>query len=438
MQKIKSLFSTGLLIIILTAVFSYFGSLLASNLVIYDLLLNKIYKPIPAQTTIFEYDKSISYAQMQHYIVSILDAKPKAVYLFLPDDEASEPWNKLAKTDNIQTSKVLGYTFSANGHAHIIETSSWLPTGEFVLPPKTSSGISRTVPFTYQLGEQTYNSFLTQSAHPNQGEDAFINFIDLPKYIPYINIARLNSEDVTRSFIAQKYIILTPHSSLSFISINTPFNYQGLGPNEIQYQAMSWEAVTRGALMSPNSLFHSVILGLLIGLVLQILLARSHIRWSKFLIMGVTVALLPGVSYWYLKNGIIPPTIEVLIAIFVSSTAFFHDQRVENKHLFSQLNHQILARLKDSILPKSFMETEDPWSKIAVMVQQQLKLERSIFLEKVHKDHRVREINAINCSINDIIEQRRDFHRDPYKAALSARTLTETNRPYFKEKKSKS
>lgn len=437
MQKIKSFLSTNLLIVLLMTMLSYFGTLTISNLAIYDLLLNKIYKPIPAQTTIFEYDQNLDFQQVQRFISVILAANPKSILLFLPDNQVNQHWNDLSKLDNVDTAKILGYAFSESGHAKITETSTWRPSSGYVLPLRKQRGISRTPPLTYSNEEQTFNSFLLlqgQSEHIEHIKDKYINFLNIPKHIPLMSITRLTSENVAQSFANQKFIIIAPHSSLSYISIDTPFNYQGLGPNEVQYQAMARDAVIHQSLMSPNHLLNVLTLALIIALVLQMALTKTHIRWSKFLILGVTLTLMPAIIYVYLKSGILPPVVEVIIAIFVSSTAFFHEQRVENKRLFSQLNHQILTRLKDSILPKSFIEAEDPWSKIAVMVQQQLRLERSIFLEKVPKDHRVREINAINCSIEDIVEQRRDFHREPYKSALAARTLTKTNRPYFKEK----
>jgi hypothetical protein len=52
------------------------------------------------------------------------------------------------------------------------------------------------------------------------------------------------------------------------------------------------------------------------------------------------------------------------------------------------------------------------------MVNQTLNLKRFIFLETVEGDHRVKEVISLNCSLDDIKERRRDYHRTPYKTAL--------------------
>ena len=86
-------------------------------------------------------------------------------------------------------------------------------------------------------------------------------------------------------------------------------------------------------------------------------------------------------------------------------------ERLREESLILKMSADLNARLSKKVLPPSFFQTQDPWDKLHSFINQQLNLRRSIFLTKVPSDHRVEAIHALNCSIEDIKEMRRDFQR---------------------------
>ena len=77
-------------------------------------------------------------------------------------------------------------------------------------------------------------------------------------------------------------------------------------------------------------------------------------------------------------------------------------------------------QLRQRFFPPSFASSPEHWSQVITMVNQTLNLERVIFLERVKGDHRLREVTSLNCSLQDIKEQRRDYERVPYSTAIAA------------------
>ncbi|CAM2011537.1 hypothetical protein [Acanthopleuribacter pedis] len=108
----------------------------------------------------------------------------------------------------------------------------------------------------------------------------------------------------------------------------------------------------------------------------------------------------------------------------------------ENTILAATLNRQILDTsgfMQRRYTPKSFYATEEHWSQVANMIKQMLHIRRTIFLDRVVGDHRCREVIAVNCSLEDIYEMRRDYERTPYTLALDANGPIRMQRTYLKD-----
>lgn len=84
-------------------------------------------------------------------------------------------------------------------------------------------------------------------------------------------------------------------------------------------------------------------------------------------------------------------------------------------------------------LPRHFLEHPEPWDGIIQLVNQQLNLDKSIFLTRLEGDHRVSEVRALNCQLSDIVEMRRDYERVPYSDAIKASGTIKITRVFFKD-----
>jgi hypothetical protein len=66
------------------------------------------------------------------------------------------------------------------------------------------------------------------------------------------------------------------------------------------------------------------------------------------------------------------------------------------------------------------------------MINQTLSLNRLIFLECPEKGHWLKEVKCFNCSVEDINEKRRDYHRVPYTTAIEENKPIVVDTPYLK------
>ena len=103
---------------------------------------------------------------------------------------------------------------------------------------------------------------------------------------------------------------------------------------------------------------------------------------------------------------------------------------LENQAL-DQILLNLSAKLHEKAFPVSFYRSDDHWTQLIIMINQTLNLNRLVFLERVKDDHRLKEIAAYHCSIDDVIEQRRDFERVPYSSAILENKPILLEKPYL-------
>lgn len=130
-----------------------------------------------------------------------------------------------------------------------------------------------------------------------------------------------------------------------------------------------------------------------------------------------------------------PPVVELAImTVLVMPLVYRAKTQAEDRRLKALLA-DTSAKLQNRLLPAGFAETDEHWIYVANLVDQLLQLRRTIFLERIPGDHRVREIRALRCSIGDIGELRRDYQRAPYTLAIEARSVIEIDvaaRPFLR------
>lgn len=122
------------------------------------------------------------------------------------------------------------------------------------------------------------------------------------------------------------------------------------------------------------------------------------------------------------------PLAELVVTQFMAFFLVYRIRQVQERTAIDQFLFNYRAMMRKHIENASFFDTDQHWSQLINMVNQTLNMNRLIFLERVENDHRVKEIAALNCSISDIAEMRRDYERTPYSTAL------QLNQPLLLEK----
>ena len=102
------------------------------------------------------------------------------------------------------------------------------------------------------------------------------------------------------------------------------------------------------------------------------------------------------------------PIGQYIILTFITLLWILVVRKVTEDAELNVVVNNIQQKMMGRFIPQSFIDQASPWDPIIQLISQQLDLEKSIFLARKEDDHRVVEIRAMNCNLDDIQEMRRD------------------------------
>ena len=264
------------------------------------------------------------------------------------------------------------------------------------------------------------------------GTPFYLNYFYRLTSLPKLNLHQALQGSLISELVAGKLVLVDLEAVLASSRLHVPDPQVGEMASYGELQALALETIASGQMLT----FISPLLAALVFLLmytgnffaLQMFSARGLV-WST-LVIALVIALLAAAALRFL-HLLLPVTELVLIQLF-SVGYFIALERAREESLMSRITAQIRARLIKKVDYPSFFQAEDPWQNLHLLINQQMTLRRSIFLEKVVADHRVKEIHALNCSIDDIQERRRDYERRPYSDAITTlRPVRLSDRQFF-------
>lgn len=310
-----------------------------------------------------------------------------------------------------------------------------IPEAGVALPPRIELGTARALPLRAMTDEGPRDSVVATVAaslgHDVAGDVVWVNFNNGREQLPRVNAEQVLSgtlpADLLRGRVAVVGLPLEEHA----IGIDTPRS-SSTGPlSPAEFQALALDTLLGDAgirfLQGATAALLVIALFLLHVVLFQLVAATTGAALGLASLGLVVVAglLLLGVA------GVFLPLTEVALAIALAH-ALVHvyrglreDDEVADLH--ARLRNKISARR----FVTGFQDSQEPWQRLIALVNQHLTLTRSIFLETIPGEHRVREIASLNCSIDEIGERRRDFQRTPYSTALREDLPLELVKPYF-------
>lgn len=250
-------------------------------------------------------------------------------------------------------------------------------------------------------------------------------------YLPRVDEEQLVTGQVPRDWVQNKTVFiyhrLAPeHAGLDMFAYSW---YRKI--SLVEYHAFAFENASLGMGWRPLSAPFFVLMMVLASLVFGALFQRGTGRSILVVVvLGVAFILLTS---WLLQAVLLIriPTFDfILLLINLLMLMIFMKYQLMTENLKREMldaNHFLEQRY----IPPSFYASDAYWAQIANMVRQILQLNRTIFLERVPNDHRCKEVIAINCSISDISEMRRDYMRTPYTTALEANRPIQPFRSYL-------
>ena len=304
-------------------------------------------------------------------------------------------------------------------------------------PPLTAYGIHRDYQVSIPLGKRSLSHVTLLAAQERTGKkynpsNPFrIDFVGQHRSLPKISLSRVVSEDIIQELIKDKTVLVGFTPPFPFTGFSTPVTPDSASMSPLEYHGLALQTLLHHTeLRFPYSWEILIYLFLLIGLALIV-----HQTFGPFIhfLMGVLLFLVVPVACWLLlvftKTWF--PIVEFLLTFSLFLLFIFaRDRLLRNRIAWQILLDQSLKK-KEKVMPKSFFRSDDYWPLVINMVKQTLNIRRTIFLETVEGDHRVREVIALNISLEEIQERRRDYHRTPYKTAIEKNTAIQVD-SYFK------
>ena len=259
-----------------------------------------------------------------------------------------------------------------------------------------------------------------------QDKKYFINFIGGPGRIPVISYQRILSGGLIDELVKDKVVLIGYEQPL-MMKILSPLGMM----NFSTYQAYALDTLLNDNAidMIHPALLLAVILLLVVLMLLTALKIPDHYRLISvlgFLLLTLLVSYSSYVftRFWLMPGYLLIAEISVLLAVLFLRGRY-------NRQTLQSMAFNSAAKIENRWLSENFYSSDAHWNHITNMVTQTLSLERTIFLEKVENDHRVREIKALNCSLDDISEMRRDYQRTPYTTAIEFGGALKLERKYL-------
>ncbi|MCF2857854.1 hypothetical protein L1286_10255 [Pseudoalteromonas sp. SMS1] len=262
-------------------------------------------------------------------------------------------------------------------------------------------------------------------------QNKLLDFSLSPAALTKFNASRLLEGDIFDAQIKGR-LVLVSQKQLDFaLQIRAPkiniFN------DPVYLHAYIADNLIENNLVTQMSLLQSSLLQLALLALLLITYQRCSFNIA-LMIAGAVVIVSLLVAYlgvlwidYFLPIGqIIFTTVVTLLWVFFARKWV---EEIELNDIITNVQQRMMGRY----LPQAFSAQTSPWDAIITLVNQQLALKRSIFLARTEGDHRLHEIRAINCSLSDIHEMRRDYERPPYSDAIKAFGAIHITRPFFND-----
>jgi len=264
----------------------------------------------------------------------------------------------------------------------------------------------------YQVLESAIHRKIYVEDNTDEG-NFYINFMGGPGRLPVVSSKRVLEGGLVETLVKDKVILLGVKVPL-MMDMPSPL---GMMPFA-HYQAYALDTLLNQNKIQIADIWLIIVLVSLVVFAMLLVVLKIPDRYQLLVISGFILSTLVisyicivFFQYWIMTGYLLITEFSILIALL-------YLRNRQNQQALQSMALNSAARIESHWLSESFYSSDAHWNHIANMVTQTLSLERTIFLERVENDHRVREIKALNCGLEDISEMRRDYQRTPYTTAI--------------------
>ncbi|BCR06874.1 hypothetical protein DESUT3_39430 [Desulfuromonas versatilis] len=287
-----------------------------------------------------------------------------------------------------------------------------------VAQPPSRHGVHRLQPGAYRVGAEQVPSLVALAAGRPAAEPFLVNCNGGGERLPRVSLERALQGGLVADLVRGRVVLigLTDPATGPFLHI--PGKPAAETVSLLHFQGLAVESLLGAGPIATTGAAGRLIWIAVIALLALFVYQGVRVRFAALFTAAALAAycalawgLLGYARYW-------PPLAEAAtIQGLMFLLLFTRKSELETAALRDALYGTSLT-LQQRVFPSNILQSQDYWSQVAVMVNQILDLNRLIFLERVAGNHRVREVRAIHCSLEDIREQRRDFQRHPYSSAI--------------------
>jgi len=262
--------------------------------------------------------------------------------------------------------------------------------------------------------------------------DFRVNFIGADERIPRLGIQRVLSGGLVSELVAGRTVLVGVNGLESMAYYFTPVATDERLTSDVMFHAFALDTLLSKRHI--DELSDWAFLPLIILITVASLFFCQWLSFQMSLTLSLAATLVYIIACWLALHlfSIWIPLAELLLAQWLSFAMVWRYRVNQENQNLDQMLLGLSLKLREKTNPVSFYLTDEPWEQLIAMINQTLNLNRLIFLERVPGDHRLKEIQALNCSIDDIKEMRRDYERVPYSTAISENKPILLDREYLK------
>ncbi|MDW7549778.1 hypothetical protein [Pseudoalteromonas peptidolytica] len=295
------------------------------------------------------------------------------------------------------------------------ETQNWYGSAVSIIPPPQPCDVLWDVLFP------------EHGTYQNKIIDYSLSYYSLPKF----TAERVLNGDVFASQVTDKVVLIAQYSPFALLNAPRTFTDKALPP--VYLQAFIANNFAANSFIKPLDKSIVITFVFIATLLLLVWYQRNTTLINVLIAVcmsGLLLILGFAAHYWY---AVLLPIGELITLIWSTLLWVFISLKWSEEENLQSIITLIQQRMLGRYLPRHFLEHPEPWDGIIQLVNQQLNLDKSIFLTRLEGDHRVSEVRALNCQLSDIVEMRRDYERVPYSDAIKASGTIKITRVFFKD-----
>jgi len=430
---------TNILVVFLGIIFAVWslnmlGIFRIPDVLIYDLFVQSIPESdAKPPILLVEAPEAAAHEDSQYWLRFIdemkeLDAE-QIVFLFMPSNAGPAFYKRAVADGNV----VFGRPWSPGGVgskpylAPLPKGVGDLPViyGLVVIPP-SFYGVHRRYPAYQDVMGSDVPTIVNVAVKDRYGsragadEDFLVYFNGLTSGLPNVDIHDVMRGALVRQLVAGKSVVVGLSTDVLVPGLETPISLNLGGMSNLEYTGYALNTLLQKKQLVVSdwlSKFAIICIATLAGLVV---FHYSSISVVLAAIVALSLVYILAAWFVFYYFGYYPPIVEVVLAQGLSFV-FVLRSKVRQREAQVQLTVlETLHLIREKVHPTSFMASKEHWAQVLNLVNQTLYMKRVIFLESIADKHVVKEIISLNCSIDDIAEMRRDYHRSPYTWALEA------------------